>query len=218
MLVLASNSPRRRQLLALGGWSFMLMPVELDERPLPGENPKAYVLRLAEAKARAASSSAAPDAVIVAADTTVVDGLEILGKPVDHVQAEAMLRSLRGRSHQVYTALAVWRNSDGTLLTDCCSTDVPMRDYSDQEMLSYIASGDPMDKAGAYAIQHQGFHPVEGLWGCYANVMGLPLCHLLRNLNKLGISSDVDLPQACQSALEYNCPVFAQIIGGEIEC
>jgi len=194
------------------------MPVELDERPLPGENPKAYVLRLAEAKARAAIPSAAPDAVIVAADTTVVDGSEILGKPVDHLQAEAMLRSLRGRSHQVYTALAVWRNADGALLTDCCSTDVPMRAYSDQEILSYVASGDPMDKAGAYAIQHNGFHPVEALQGCYANVMGLPLCHLLRTLRKLGISGNVDLPQACQAALEYNCPVSAQVIRGEIEC
>jgi len=213
MLVLASNSPRRRQLLALG-WKFQVIPAEVDERPLPGEQPKDYVLRLAEGKARAAGSRSPRDAIVIAADTTVVDGTDILGKPVDNHQAQAMLHRLRGRSHQVYTALALLRIADGALLTDWCRTDVPMRDYSDQEMLAYIATGDPLDKAGAYAIQHNGFKPVEHLEGCYANVMGLPLCHLTRTLEKLGVYPGTDLPQACQSDLDYVCPVYQQVLKG----
>jgi MAF protein len=215
MLVLASNSPRRRQLMALGGWTFTLIPAEVDESPLAGEHPKEYVLRLAESKARAAAAAAPLDALVIAADTTVVDGGEILGKPADAQQAEAMLRRLRGRSHQVFTALAVL-HSDGRLLTDWCCTEVPMRQYSDEEMLAYIATGDPLDKAGAYAIQHDGFRPVERLWGCFANVMGLPLCHLARTLGKMGMAQETDVPQACQAALQYDCPVYTQVLRGEI--
>ena len=216
MLVLASNSPRRRQLMALGGWTFTLIPAEVDESPLPGEHPKEYVLRLAESKARAAAAVTPEAALVVAADTTVADGGEILGKPADARQAEAMLRRLRGRSHQVYTALAVLRSTDGWLLTDWCRTEVPMRLYSDEEMSAYIATGDPFDKAGAYGIQHEGFRPVEHLGGCYANVVGLPLCHLVRTLGKMGMAHGTDVPQACQAALQYDCPVYLQVLGGKI--
>ena len=187
-----------------------------SNQSLPGEQPKEYVLRLAEEKARAAAGDAPVDALVIAADTTVVDGSEILGKPADAVQAEAMLRRLRGGSHLVYTALAVLRPADGKLLTDCCRTEVPMRDYSDEEITAYIATGDPLDKAGAYAIQHDGFRPVERLWGCYANVMGLPLCHLVRTLEKTGAIPETDIPQACQAALGYDCPVHTQVLRGEI--
>jgi len=223
MLVLASNSPRRRQLLSLGGWEFNVCAAEVDETPLPSEEPPAYVCRLAESKARAAAAANYGD-LILAADTTVVDelappGSKILGKPSDEADARRMLRSLRGRVHQVYTALALYRPEDGSLLTDLCCTDVPMRDYSDAEIETYIASGDPLDKAGAYAIQHAGFHPVEDLQGCFANVMGLPLCHLLRLLRKLNIQPQTqpkaDLPQACQAELGYDCPVFGAILRGE---
>lgn len=202
--------------MALGGWMFSFAPAEIDERPLPGEQPNDYVLRLAMEKARATASRLPPDAVVIAADTTVVDGADILGKPGDAGEAEVMLRRLRGRVHQVYTALAVLRLADGVLLTDLCKTEVPMRDYTEEEMQAYIATGDPLDKAGAYAIQHDGFRPVEGLWGCFANVVGLPLCHLLRTLKKLGLRPETDLPQACQSALKYNCPVYSQILNVEI--
>jgi septum formation protein len=215
MLVLASNSPRRRQLMALGGWTFTLIPAEVDESPLLGEHPKEYVLRLAESKARAAASVAPEAALVVAADTTVADSGEILGKPADTRQAEAMLRRLRGRSHQVFTALAVLRSIDGWLLTDWCRTEVPMRLYSDEELSAYIATGDPFDKAGAYGIQHEGFRPVERLGGCYANVMGLPLCHLVRTLREMGMAHEMDVPQACQAALQYNCPVYTQVLKGE---
>jgi MAF protein len=207
-LVLASNSPRRKHLLALGGWAFRVEPAQVDENPLPGEDPLGYVLRLAQGKARAIAERSPLEDTIIAADTTVVDGGEILGKPSNAVEAEAMLRRLRGKQHQVFTALAVMRCSDNIQVTDWCVTDVPMRAYSEQEMLSYIATGDPLDKAGAYAIQHPDFKPVTGLQGCFANVMGLPLCHVVRILEKLGIHTGENIPQACQEELQYNCSFF----------
>lgn len=159
--------------------------------------------------------------MVVAADTTVVDGERILGKPADEHEAASMLLDLRGRTHKVHTALAVIPPSSSEImaediLTDHCITDVPMREYSHEEMQDYIASGDPMDKAGAYAIQHPGFHPVEALSGCYANVMGLPLCHLTRTLAKIGVKPGGDIAEACQAALSYDCPVYAQVLRGEM--
>lgn len=215
MLYLASNSPRRKQLMALGGWKFERRVVEIDESPLTGESPDEYVVRLAESKARAACPGVERAAIVIAADTTVADEDEILGKPDDAKQAEAMLRRLRGRTHRVYTALAILHVADGEMLTDLCVTKVPMREYSDKEMMAYIASGDPMDKAGAYAIQHPGFKPVENLQGCYANVVGLPLCHLTRTLREVNILPDADIPQSCQDNLNYNCPVYYRVLRGE---
>jgi nucleoside triphosphate pyrophosphatase len=215
-LVLASNSPRRKHLLGLGGWTFTVLPAEVDESPLPGEAASVYVLRLAQDKARYVASMSSPEATVIASDTTVVDNGDILGKPASSRQAEVMLRRLRGHRHQVYTGLAALRVVDGTLLTDCCVTDVPMRNYSDEEMLAYIASGDPLDKAGAYAIQHPGFKPVTSLNGCYANVVGLPLCHLMRTLDKLDVHPDANIPVACQASLQYSCPIYHRILAGEV--
>lgn len=214
-LILASSSPRRRQLLALLGWPFELLSVEIDERPFPGERPDAYVLRLAESKARAAGKLAPPASLILAADTTVADGSVILGKPQDAMEAAAMLRRLRGRMHQVYTALAVYDPRTDRLERDLCASQVPMRLYSELEMEAYIASGDPLDKAGAYAIQHPQFQPVVDFSGCYASVMGLPLCHLARTLSKFEVKPKVDVPQACQAELRYDCPIFAAVLRGE---
>ncbi len=211
-IVLASNSPRRRQLLALGGWDFSVVPAEVDERPRLGEEAPDYVSRVAESKARAVSSQARENDLVIAADTAVVDEMGILGKPVDSADAIAMLRRLRGSTHQVYTAVVVARG--GLVLKDICATDVPMRDYPEEEIQAYVASGDPLDKAGAYAIQHAGFHPVDELAGCYANVVGLPLCHLARTLRKVGLSPREDVPLACQSALGYRCPVYGQVLKG----
>ena len=215
-LVLASNSPRRKQLIALGGWVYRVEPAQVDENPLPGEDPLVYVLRLAQSKARAVAERSLAEDVILAADTTVVDGGEIMGKPSDRFEAEAMLRRLRGRQHQVFTALAVLRLSDNSLVTDWCVTEVPMRAYSDDEMQAYIATGDPLDKAGAYAIQHPGFKPVSELQGCFANVMGLPLCHVVRAFEKLGILTDENIPQLCQEELQYNCSFFRLVQRGEL--
>jgi len=240
VLVLASNSPRRRELLKLVGWPFKSRPTEVDESHRPGEAPTAYVLRLAESKARAClrpcrrtvraantgvtlvrdgrygcAESAQAD-LILAADTAVVAGQAILGKPKDPAEAVRMLQNLRGHSHQVHTGLAVLRMSDRSLVTDLCVTDVPMRAYRDDEIEAYVATGDPLDKAGAYAIQHIGFHPVESLSGCYASVMGLPLCHLTRCLRSLGLAPKTDIAAHCQSALGYACPVSSAVLRGEM--
>ncbi len=216
LILLASNSPRRRELLALTGWQFRVSPSNVDETLLPGEQPRDYVTRLAQTKARAALPRALPGEVVLAADTIVVDGETVLGKPADARDAARILARLRGRVHQVYTCLAALRPTDGALLTDLCVTDVPMRAYTEEEMGAYIAGGDPFDKAGAYAIQHADFHPVEALHGCYASVMGLPLCHLTRIFQRLDISPAVDVPAACQMHLGYACPIFLAVLRGDV--
>jgi len=221
LLILASNSPRRRQLLALADWMFNVIVADVDESTRANESPAEYVLRLAETKARAITAHA--DQIILAADTTVVDGNDILGKPQDNVEAFAMLTRLRGRTHQVYTGVALLRLSDGLLLKELSVTDVPMRNYSDEEIHAYIQTGDPLDKAGAYAIQHPRFKPVampshdrEGMSGCYAGVMGLPMCHVVRMLRKMDVPPRADVPVKCQTLLEYHCPVSKAILSGTI--
>jgi MAF protein len=219
-LFLASNSPRRKELLSLAGWEYHHLPVQVDENPLPGEAGNAYVVRIASTKATSARQLVEGHAVIISADTAVLGntagGMEIiLGKPRDAGEAADMLRSLRGRLHQVVTAITILRIEDGAMVCDRCTTQVPMRDYSDAEIEAYVSSGDPLDKAGAYAIQHAGFHPVEHLAGCYANVMGLPLCHLTRMLGQFGLQPCLDVPSACQAGLGYNCPVYQDILSEE---
>jgi septum formation protein len=221
MFVLASNSPRRKQLLALGGWTFSVLSTQIDESPQSGETPRDYVVRLAESKAHVAALQTSPGKWIVAADTTVAEPLcgtvaahqsTILGKPVDAADARQMLLRLRGRKHQVFTALAVLQAGNGVALTDVCATDVTMRNYSDSEIDAYVESGDPFDKAGAYAIQHLQFRPVERVDGCYANVMGLPLCLLRRMLDRLGISTPVENRLACLHTPQENCSITSEMI------
>lgn len=214
-LLLASNSPRRRQLLALGGWMFSVVTADVDETPLADEMPDSYVLRLAQAKARAVEAYARPEQLILAADTAVVDQASILGKPSDLTEAEAMLKRLRARAHQVYTGIVVLNPATGQALTDLCITQVFMRAYNEEEIRAYVLSGDPLDKAGAYAIQHPHFRPVERLEGCFAGVMGLPLCHLVRTLSRLNVFPTADVPVACQIELNYQCSVAHLILGGE---
>ena len=205
LLVLASNSPRRRQLLSLTGWKFTVSAADVDESVLPNESPTDYVLRLAETKARAVKVDA--DQLVLAADTTVVDGGDILGKPRDSAEATAMLKRLRGHAHQVYTGIAVFRPRDGMFLKDLCVTDVPMREYSDEEIETYVQTGDPLDKAGAYAIQHPEFQPVARMDGCFASVMGLPVCHVMRLMRKMDIQPNSNFFLTCETLLEYQCPV-----------
>ncbi len=212
MLVLASNSPRRRQLLTLLGVPFTVQAVEVDETPQSGEKPLDYVQRLARSKALQAAQKVAASAFILAADTTVAmeeaaGTWTIFGKPADAQEAEEMLLRLRGRTHFVFTGLALLRNADGSLWEDVCISEVPIRDFSTAEMRAYIASGDPFDKAGAYAIQHAAFHPVENFSGCFANVMGLPLCHLARLLAGAGISGEQNVALQCLQSLDYDCAV-----------
>ena len=212
ILLLASNSPRRKQLLALGNWNLNIVVSDVDESQLADETPKDYVLRLAQAKALAVVEKAHLENIIIGSDTAVVDGNEILGKPKDEEDAVRMLKQLRGHTHQVFTGVAVYRVDDGAMLTELCVTDVPMRNYSDDEIQAYVKTGDPLDKAGAYAIQHPDFQPVESMSGCYASVMGLPMCHVLRTLKKLDVYAMADVPLGCQTLLNYQCPVSNEIL------
>jgi septum formation protein len=215
-IVLASNSPRRRQLLALGNWKFIVAVSDVDETQLANESPRDYVLRLAQAKALAVVGKAHSENIIIGSDTAVVDGESILGKPKDRGDAARMLKQLRGHVHQVYTGVAFHQVSDGKTMTELCVTDVPMRAYSDDEISAYVQTGDPLDKAGAYAIQHPDFQPVESMRGCYASVMGLPMCHVVRALRTMDVNPLADVPMACQNLLNYECPVSGAILRGEL--
>lgn len=219
-LLLASRSPRRRELVALLGLPFGVISPNVSEVPRTDESPAALVVRLSQAKARAACSQPQPSqgfgaTTVVACDTIVVLDGEVLGKPRDATEAASTLSRLRGRSHAVFSAVTLLECTTGRTLTDVAETQVTMRDYADAEMATYVASGDPLDKAGAYAIQHSGFHPVAGLQGCYANVMGLPLCHLTRCLRIWRIEPPHDVPATCQAHTGYHCPVYATILNGK---
>lgn len=209
-ILLASASPRRAELLEALGLSFTIVPAEVAERVLPGETPDRTACRLAAAKARAVSVLA-EEALVVAADTLVVlDGL-VLGKPRDAQQAVEMLLALRGREHLVHTGLAVGKA--GALTLQLATSPVIMRDYSAAEIAAYVASGDPLDKAGAYGCQHPVFRPVETYGNCYANVMGLPLCHLYRLLAQLGATLPRSPLEACPWAIAHGgCAWSAAIL------
>lgn len=214
-LVLASSSPRRKQLLSLGNWKFEVIVSDIDESQHAGESPENYVLRLAKEKTLAVAQKASPESIVIGSDTSVIDGHEILGKPKDVQDAVRMLKQLRGRTHQVYTGVAIYRPIDQRMSTELSITNVPMREYGDDEIRTYVDTGDPLDKAGAYAIQHPDFQPVHSMDGCYAGVMGLPMCHVVRALEKFGIQAQADVPAACQSLLNYQCPVSGAILRGE---
>ncbi|NTU75991.1 MAG: septum formation protein Maf [Anaerolineaceae bacterium] len=214
-LLLASISPRRQTMLTWTGWIFDIQPSSIDETPLPGENARDYVVRISQAKAAAVAPFAVAGLVVVAADTIVVLDGKILGKPENSGHARTMLQQLRGRDHQVLTAISTYQPAKGLRENDLCVSSVPMRAFTDHEMEEYINSGDPLDKAGAYAIQHAGFHPVHQFSGCFASVMGLPLCHLTRILKKLNVPSEVDVPAECQKNLGYQCPIFKQVLAGQ---
>ncbi len=210
--VLASRSPRRRELFALVAHPFRVAAPEVDERPHPGELPEEYARRLSIEKAQAAVPLAGSDALILAADTIVVDGDTILEKPLDADHAAAMLRALRGRTHRVLTAVTLFDSATHRSLTQVAASPVHMRAYTDSEIANYIASGDPFDKAGAYGIQHPVFSPARDFDHCFANVMGLPLCHIARMLSELGSPPQVDVPAACQRYIGYNCRVYRRIL------
>jgi septum formation protein len=181
-VILASASPRRRELLALVGIPHEVRPANIDESYLAGETPRAHAERLARGKASAIDER---DAVVIGSDTIVVVDGDILGKPRDRAHAAAMLRRLSGRSHVVMTGIAArWR---GQLLSAVEETDVTFRPLGDDEIERYIDTGEPMDKAGAYGIQGFGATIVERVDGDYFAVMGLPLNRLARLLGALGL-------------------------------
>lgn len=214
-IVLASNSPRRREILGWTNLVFTTHPADVDETPIDGELPTDYVQRLAESKAHVSAGFAPFNGLVLAADTTVSDEMDILGKPKDIEDARKILLRLRGRTHQVHTAIVVHIPSKGITERALCSTSVRMRKYSDDELKAYLDTGDPMDKAGAYAIQHAEFRPVVKFSGCFASVMGLPLCHFERTLRKMGYGERKEIPYRCQEQLSYSCPIYKHVLNGE---
>jgi len=183
-VVLASSSPRRRELLALIGISHTVDPADIDETPLPDEPPRSNAERLARTKALTVARRE-PNAVVIAADTIVVVDGDILGKPRDERDATAMLRRLAGRSHVVLTAVAVARGA--TLVSGVESVDVTFRPLSDADIARYIATREPMDKAGAYGIQGFGATIVTRVDGDYFAVMGLALGLMVRLMARVGV-------------------------------
>lgn len=183
-IVLASQSPRRRELLTLIGIPHEVRPTDVDETVREGETPEGYVERLAREKV-AAVAVADPGAVVIGADTTVVIGGEILGKPADAADARAMLRRLQGRTHTVHTAVAVSRH--GRMESGVESVEVTFRALDDALIATYVATGEPMDKAGAYGIQGFGAVIVAGIRGDYFAVMGLALGRLVELMARVGV-------------------------------
>ncbi len=183
-IILASGSPRRRDLLTMLGLSFTVRPAQTEERFDPGAPPQEEVLRVARAKAAAAN--AAPDKLVIAADTIVVLDGRVLGKPRDEADALAMLTALSGRTHEVFTGVSVRRGEQEAGQT--VRSAVTFRPCSERELRAYIATGEPMDKAGAYGAQGIASIFVERIDGDFYNVMGLPLCALSGLLARFGVS------------------------------
>ena len=181
MLVLASRSPRRREILEQAGIPFLVRPGEVDETPHPGEAPRDYVVRIAREKAAAVSR--APGEIILGADTTVVIRGEILGKPRDAADAVRMITLLSGQRHEVLTGICL--SSADREVEDCAATSVWFAPLSPQEIEAYAATGEPLDKAGAYAIQGRASKFIERIEGCYFNVMGLPVALVYRQLKNV---------------------------------
>jgi septum formation protein len=182
MLVLASQSPRRSEILKQAGIPFTVRAASVDESPIEKEKPEEYVQRLAEWKA--AAVHAGPTDIVLGADTTVVIDDEMLAKPVDHADAARMLALLSGRRHEVLTGICLKRGDE--VVVDWAVTQVWFRAMTEQEIEEYIASGEPMDKAGAYAIQGLASKYIEKIDGCYFNVVGLPVSLVYKHLREIG--------------------------------
>jgi nucleoside triphosphate pyrophosphatase len=180
-LILASQSPRRRELLALAGFQFTVRARPVEEVRAPGEDPRDYVMRLASAKAEA--SSIEHDEIVLGADTVVVLDDRVLEKPHHDASAKAMLRALSCREHVVLTGICI-RHAGGTII-DCEATRVSFVALDEREIEDYVRSGEPMDKAGAYAIQGLASKFIDRIDGCYFNVMGLPLALVYKHLKNL---------------------------------
>ncbi len=218
-VILASNSPRRHQFFHDLGIPFLAESADIDESPAHNESPAQLVTRLALAKAltvarrytaRAVKTESSPpdQRLVVGADTVVAIDDNILGKPANPDDARAMLIQLRARPHHVHTALAIALVTNGELQRHRSlvnSTTVTMRAYTDNEIAVYIATGDSMDKAGAYAIQHPQFRPVQALSGCPAGVMGLPAADLLNLLSAFNVTSKHAPLHVCPSLTGLQC-------------
>jgi MAF protein len=234
-IILASSSPRRRELLALSGLAFEVRPADADETPFVDERPEAYAQRMSGTKAglvvattQVSAAGDEPATVVIGADTIVVLDVEarggdepaafsLLGKPRDAAEATEMLRQLRGRRHRVITAISVAGTATTAEQHDFVTASVPMRAYGEDEIAAYVATGNPLDKAGAYAIQFAGFQPVDRprFTDCFATVMGLPVCTLLRQLAQTGIEAPMAGPLGdCHHFEPGACPIYPRIDKG----
>jgi nucleoside triphosphate pyrophosphatase len=188
-IILASSSPRRAEILREAGIAFEIRSAEIDETALPGEPAQAMVSRLAESKARTAAAQMDPSAhggIVVGADTTVELGGEILGKPRDPAHAREMLAKLSGRTHHVLTGIFLLRLPGNTTRAAVENSAVTFAHLSEEEIAAYVTSGEPIAKAGAYAIQGLAGRYIPRIEGCYFNVVGLPLARLYALLRELG--------------------------------
>ena len=216
-LILASQSPRRRELLRLLGIPFQSIAADVDESSIDHPDPATNVIQTARLKASAISGalphprSKAEREIIIAADTAVTLDGRFLGKPADKDDAVQMLQDLRGRTHQVHTGMTLLDLASGQEISKVHSAVVTMRNYSDSEIANYVATGDPMDKAGSYAIQHPQFKPVIELEGCYLGVMGLSICHLILALGQLHIPTSAPLDRLLALHHQYHCPLYEQL-------
>jgi septum formation protein len=212
-LILASASPRRHELVEMLDVPFTVETPDIDESELPREAPAEYVQRLSRDKA-ATIAARHDEGVIVAADTTVAFKGRIIGKPRDEAEAREMLQALQGEQHRVLTGVTVQDAATGKAITDLCESKVRLRAMSEAEIEAYVESGDPLDKAAAYAIQNVEFAPVEVVVGCPANVMGLPLCHVIRSLRRLGVSLPPSEPLDCRIQYGYYCAITERVMPG----
>ena len=185
-IILASTSPRRKELLQSVGIQFEIVAPSSDESLLGSENPKVYVLRLASEKALSVSLNLEGDFLVIGADTIVGVDNEILGKPSNEEEARAMLSKISGREHNVLTAFCIAQPKNNVLHSEVVDTKVRVKTLEPQEIQGYIKTGEPMDKAGAYGIQGIGAFMIRGISGSYTNVVGLPIVEVLEALNKLG--------------------------------
>lgn len=186
-IVLASASPRRKELLSQLCLSFDVIPAESDETFYPSLSIEENIVRLALGKAKALEDSAQPDKIIIGADTVVCLDGKVLGKPASEDEAFSMLKALSGRTHRVYTGFALIRKRDGKQITGYEKTEVSFYHISDDDINAYIKTAEPHDKAGAYGIQGMGAVFVKGISGDYSNVVGLPLSRIAKALGEFGV-------------------------------
>jgi septum formation protein len=197
-LILASGSPRRKELLAKLGIPFEVVTTGVSEDVEPDTDPGDMVVMLAKRKASAVADNQT-NGLVIGSDTTIAFEGKVLGKPTDQENAKDILRSLRGKHHQVFSGIAVIDAGSKRVETTAVITDIKMRDYSDDEINDYVDTGEPMDKAGAYAIQGKGRQLVEQIEGSFDNVVGLPLNELAELLRRFGLEPDeknIDQPTA----------------------
>lgn len=220
-LILASQSPRRRELLQLLGLPFSIMVANADEDSVVEPDPALNVVETARLKSKIVATELGKQVgmsgkLILAADTTVAFEGEMLNKPANALIARQMLQRLRNKQHQVHTGLVILEPSTGKEWFGAYTAVVTMRPYAETEIDAYVASGDPLDKAGAYAIQHPLFRPVAHLQGCYCNVMGLPVCDLIVALqafvgDSLSLNRRVDFTAVQKAHLHYTCPTLSTL-------